>query len=222
MLSLGAAYDGCMRLALASASPARLMLLRQAGIEPELHPTNVDEDALIDAAVAEHGTLTPQHYVTLLAAAKAEAFLATDAASTFTGLVLGGDSSLELDGEMLGKPHTAERARERWLLQRGKSAVLHSGHCLLRVEDGRMVASASVDTATELTFSADITEDEIDAYVATGEPLQVAGAFTIDGRGAAFIDSITGDPSTVIGMSIPAVRRLARDLGVAWYDLWNL
>lgn len=205
-----------MQLVLASASPARLMLMRQAGIEPLLRPTDVDEDALIQAHVAERGSISPQQYVMLLARAKAEAFLGTRDAASFTGLVFGGDSSLELDGEMLGKPHTPERARERWLAQRGKTAVLRSGHCLIRVEAGRVAQLAESATATELTFSPDITEDEIDAYVATGEPLKVAGAFTIDGRGAAFIDTITGDPSTVIGMSIPAVRRLARELGVAW------
>ncbi|WP_293694849.1 nucleoside triphosphate pyrophosphatase [uncultured Agrococcus sp.] len=209
-----------MRLVLASASPARLMLLRQAGIEPIVRPTDVDEDLLIASAKAEHGTLTPETYVTLLARAKAEAFLNTEASTGFTGLVLGGDSSLELDGEMLGKPHTPERARERWLQQRGKTAVLHSGHHVLRVENGERVGADEAWTSTELTFSADISEPEIDAYVATGEPLQVAGAFTIDGRGAAFIDTITGDPSTVIGMSIPAVRRLARRLDVPWHELW--
>lgn len=198
------------------------MLLRQAGIEPTLHPTDVDEDLLIESAIAEHGQLSPKMYVTLLARAKAEAFLGTDASAGFTGLVLGGDSSLELDGEMLGKPHTPERARERWLQQRGKTAVLHSGHFLMRLENGERVGASEAWTSTELTFSADISEGEIDAYVATGEPLKVAGAFTIDGRGAAFIDTITGDPSTVIGMSIPAVRRLARELDVPWHELWNL
>ena len=197
------------------------MLLRQAGIEPEVHPTDVDEDALIEAALAEHGKLAPEDYVGLLADAKATAFLTTDAAAGFTGLVLGGDSALELDGEMLGKPLTPERAHQRWLAQRGKTAVLHSGHAMLRLENGQQVGSAATATATQLTFSADIDEAEIASYVASGEPLQVAGAFTIDGRGAAFIDTITGDPSTVIGMSIPAVRRLARDLGVVWSQLWN-
>ena len=208
-----------MQLVLASASPARLMLMRQVGIEPVLRPTDVDEDALIQAHLAEHGSITPHQYVTLLARAKAEAFLSTPEAESFTGLVFGGDSSLELEGEMLGKPHTPERARERWLAQRGKTAVLHSGHCMIRVSAGQATALTESATATELTFSSDITDEEIDAYVATGEPLKVAGAFTIDGRGAAFIDTITGDPSTVIGMSIPAVRRLARELGVAWPDL---
>ena len=139
-----------------------------------------------------------------------------DPLDDFDGLVLGGDSSLELDGAMLGKPHSPERARERWLAQRGRSATLHSGHWLLRVRFGEVIRSAGRATATSLDFAADIDEAEIDAYVATGEPLEVAGAFTIDGRGAAFIDRIDGDPSTVIGMSIPAVRRLARELGVAW------
>ena len=106
-------------------------------------------------------------------------------------------------------------------MQHGSLAALHSGHALLRLENGQQVGSAATATATPLTFAADIDEEEIAAYVATGEPLQVAGAFTIDGRGAAFIDTITGDPSTVIGMSIPAVRRLARGLGVVWSQLWN-
>ncbi|WAC65253.1 Maf family protein [Agrococcus sp. SL85] len=205
-----------MQLILASASPARLALLRQAGIEPVVRPTDVDEDLLVEAHEAEHGPLAPDAYVLLLARAKAEALLDQDPLTGFDGLVLGGDSSLELDGAMLGKPHTPERARERWLQQRGREAVLHSGHSMLRVRGGRIEDSAHVATATSLRFAADIDESEIDAYVATGEPLQVAGAFTIDGRGAAFIDSISGDPSTVIGMSIPAVRRLARELGVAW------
>lgn len=205
-----------MQLILASASPARLALLRQAGIEPIVTPTDLDEDFLIASHEAEHGPLAPADYVLLLARAKAEALLDQDPLTGFDGLVLGGDSSLELGGEMLGKPHTPERARARWLAQRGRSATLHSGHWMLRVRGGRIQDSAGITTATQLDFAADIETDEIDAYIATGEPLKVAGAFTIDGRGAAFIDRIHGDPSTVVGMSIPAVRRLARELGVAW------
>ena len=208
-----------MQLILASASHARLALLRQAGIEPIVRPTDLDEELLIAAHEAEHGPLSPADYVLLLARAKAEALLDEDPLTGFDGLVLGGDSSLELDGEMLGKPHTPERARERWLAQRGRSATLHSGHWMLRVRDGRIRDSAGTTTATLLDFSPDIDDAEIDAYVASGEPLEVAGAFTIDGRGAAFIDRIDGDPSTVIGMSIPGVRRLARGLGVAWPQL---
>jgi septum formation protein len=205
-----------VQLILASASPARLALLRQAGIEPIVTPTDLDEDFLIASHEAEHGPLAPADYVLLLARAKAEALLDQDPLTGFDGLVLGGDSSLELGGEMLGKPHTPERARARWLAQRGRSATLHSGHWMLRVRGGRIQDSAGITTATQLDFAADIETDEIDAYIATGEPLKVAGAFTIDGRGAAFIDRIHGDPSTVVGMSIPAVRRLARELGVAW------
>jgi septum formation protein len=213
---LSGCEDRRVQLILASASPARLALLRQAGIEPIVTPTDLDEDLLIVAHEAEHGPLAPAEYVLLLARAKAEALLDQDPLTGFDGLVLGGDSSLELDGAMLGKPHTPERARERWLAQRGRSATLHSGHWMLRVQGGRIQDSAGVVTATSLDFAADIDADEIDAYIATGEPLEVAGAFTIDGRGAAFIDRIDGDPSTVVGMSIPAVRRLARELGVAW------
>lgn len=208
-----------MQLILASASPARLALLRQAGIKPIVAPTDLDEELLVAAHEAEHGPLAPADFVVLLARAKAEALLDQDPLTGFDGLVLGGDSALELDGAMLGKPHTPDRARERWLAQRGRSATLHSGHWLLRVRDGRIQQSAGVATATHLDFSPDIDDAEIDAYVASGEPLEVAGAFTIDGRGAAFIDRIDGDPSTVIGLSIPAVRRLARELGVAWPTL---
>ena len=210
---------GRVQLILASASPARLALLRQAGIEPDVRPTDVDEELLVAAHEAEHGPLAPEAFVLLLARAKAEALLGQEALTGFDGLVLGGDSSLELGGRMLGKPHTPERARERWLEQRGREATLHSGHWMLRVRGGAIIGAAGAATATTLRFAADIDDAEIDAYVATGEPLEVAGAFTIDGRGAAFIDTITGDPSTVVGLSIPAVRRLARELGVPWPDL---
>ena len=116
---------------------------------------------------------------------------------------------------------TPERARERWLAQRGRSATLHSGHWMLRVREGRIHDSAGAATATHLDFSPDIDEAEIDAYVATGEPLEVAGAFTIDSLGGPFIDRVEGDPSTVVGMSLSTVRRLAAELGVVWTDLWN-
>lgn len=142
-----------MQLILASASPARLALLRQAGIEPTVTPTDLDEDLLIAAHEAEHGPLAPADYVLLLARAKAEALLDEDPLTGVDGLVLGGDSSLELDGAMLGKPHTPERARERWLAQRGRSATLHSGHWMLRVRHGRILGTAGVATATHLDFS---------------------------------------------------------------------
>ena len=210
-----------MRFHLASTSPARLMLLRQAGIEPVLLASDVDEDLAVEAWEADHGPATTTQVVQLLARAKAEAVLGREPEGRpMTGLLFGGDSALELDGETLGKPHTPERARERWMRQRGREAVLHSGHWLVRLDEGRVVGATGVAVATTLRF-ADLADDEIDAYVATGEPLEVAGAFTIDSLGSAYVEHIDGDPSTVVGMSIPTVRRLARDLGVAWHDLWN-
>ncbi|MFC7431139.1 MULTISPECIES: Maf family protein [unclassified Agrococcus] len=210
-----------MRFHLASTSPARLMLMRQAGIEPVLLASDVDEDLAVEAFEAEHGPATTAQVVQLLARAKAEAVLGREPEGRpMDGLLFGGDSALELDGATLGKPHTPERARQRWLAQRGREAVLYSGHWLVRLEEGRVVGAAGATVAARLRF-ADLADDEIDAYVATGEPLEVAGAFTIDSLGSAFVDEIHGDPSTVIGMSIPTVRRLARELGVAWHDLWN-
>jgi septum formation protein len=135
--------------------------------------------------------------------------------------VFGGDSAFELDGVIHGKPHTAERARERWLAQRGRTGTLHSGHHLLLVRDGEVVGGAGGPTSATVTFADDITDAEIDAYVATGEPLHVAGAFTIDSLGAGFITGIVGDPHTVVGLSIPRLRTLVRELGVDWPGMWN-
>ncbi|GAA2171666.1 Maf family protein [Agrococcus versicolor] len=210
-----------MRFHLASTSPARLMLMRQAGIEPVLLASDVDEDLAVAAHEAEHGPATTAQVVQLLARAKAEAVLGREPEGRpMHGLLFGGDSALELDGATLGKPHTPERARERWLAQRGREAVLHSGHWLVRLDEGRVVAAAGATVATRLRF-AELDDDEIDAYVATGEPLEVAGAFTIDSLGSAYVAEIHGDPSTVVGMSIPTVRRLARGLGATWHELWN-
>lgn len=201
-----------MRLILASTSPARLATLRAAGIEPLTIPPGVDEEAAASAA----GALSPPDLVQLLARLKAEAVAPrSDAAG---GLVLGGDSAFEFDGVVYGKPHTAQRARERWLRQRGGSGLLHSGHWLIDTRTGRAVGAAAV---ARVTFADDITEAEIDAYLETGEPLQVAGAFTIDARGAAFVSSIEGDPHAVVGLSIPLLRKLVRSLGVEWTELWN-
>ncbi|TPW77254.1 Maf family protein [Schumannella soli] len=141
-------------------------------------------------------------------------------------LIFGGDSAFAFGGTIYGKPHLPERARERWLAYRGHNGVggvgvLHSGHWLIALRDGRVVDAVGEASQAEVHFSGDLSEAEIDAYVATGEPLKVAGAFTIDGRGAAFIDRVVGDPSTVIGLSIPLLRRLASRLGVAWPELWN-
>jgi septum formation protein len=139
----------------------------------------------------------------------------------FDGIVIGGDSMFELNGVIYGKPYTPEAATARWHDMRGRTGVLHSGHSILRVAPGAELIEANDIAEASVTFAADISDEEIDAYVASGEPLQVAGAFTIDSLGGPFIDHVGGDPSTVVGMSLSTVRRLARELGVSWPSLWN-
>jgi septum formation protein len=197
---------------LASTSPARLATLRAAGIEPVAIAPGVDEDA----AVAAAGPLAPADMVMLLARLKAEAVAA--AHPELDGLIFGGDSAFEFDGTVYGKPHRPEVARQRWLAHRGRSGRLHSGHWLIDARTGAAVGAPAVAT---VNFADDITEAEIDAYIATGEPLEVAGAFTIDAKGAAFIESIDGDPHAVVGLSIPLLRTLTRRLAIEWHDLWN-
>lgn len=206
-----------MHLFLASASPARIQTLRQVGLSPEVISHEVDEEALVAEATAT-GPVPAQKMVQLLAEAKA-----SDACRRHgvTGLVLGGDSLFEVGGQIFGKPHTPEVAKHRWELQRGQTGTLHSGHSLLWCEAGEVIAEAGVATQTDVTFVADLTDQEIDAYIATGEPLKVAGAFTIDAKGAGFIESISGDPYTVVGLSVAALRRLVRELGLNYTDLWS-
>jgi septum formation protein len=206
-----------VHLFLASTSPARLQTLRQVGITPSVLRHTVDEEALVEKATAA-GPIPAREMVQLLARAKAQ-----DAArlAGVTGLILGGDSLFEVDGEIFGKPHTPERARQRWHRQRGQTGVLHSGHTLIHSEDGAVVAEASVATQTSVTFVDDLSDEEIDAYIATGEPLKVAGAFTIDAKGAGFIESIDGDPYTVVGLSVAALRRMVLQLGFSYTDLWS-
>lgn len=208
-----------MRLYLASTSPARLATLRAAGIEPVLLSSGVDEDAVAAAA----GPLPVDEAVLVLARAKAEAVVGSlvDGAP-IDGMIVGGDSLFELDGVIYGKPHRAEVARERWNLMRGRTGRLHSGHWVIDHRGGVAAASTGLTSTTSVTFADDITDDEIDAYIATGEPLWVAGAFTIDSLGSAFITSVEGDPHTVVGLSVSLVRRLARDLGFEWSEFWNL
>lgn len=194
------------RLVLASRSPARLATLRRAGIEPDVVVSGVDESQL--------DGLPPADLALGLARLKAAAVVDRVEGS---GLVLGCDSVLELDGEALGKPGTAEVATARWRAMRGRSGVLHSGHCL---HDLDTQAEVSEVASTTVHF-ADVTDAEIAAYVATGEPLQVAGAFTIDGFGGAFVAGVEGDHHNVIGVSLPLLRRLVGRLGHRWTDLWN-
>jgi len=132
-------------------------------------------------------------------------------------LVVGCDSVLEFDGVVHGKPGTAELARDRWRAMRGSSGVLHTGHCVIDTRDGRVVARS----AKTVVHFAELTDDEVDAYVATGEPLNVAGAFTIDGMGGAFVTGIEGDPHTVVGIGLPLLREMFAELGVAWHTLWR-
>ncbi|MGZ0711454.1 Maf family protein (plasmid) [Coraliomargarita sp. W4R53] len=213
-----------MRVCLASTSPARLMLLGQFGISPLTVAPNVDEEAVIDAVQAsERRILGPDEHVLLLARRKAADVAArlVDDIPDFDGIVIGGDSMFELDGEVLGKPHTPENARARWLAMRGQTGVLHSGHAVVRLAPGTPPHEVHAVAEASVTFAADITDDEIDAYVASGEPLSVAGAFTVDSLGGAFITRIDGDPSTVVGMSLSTLRALVRELGVSWTDLWD-
>lgn len=204
-----------MRLLLASSSPARAATLRSAGVEPLLLAADLDENALLRDAAAERGPLGVDEAVLLLARAKAEAVAATSAGMQ-ADLVVGCDSLLDLDGDALGKPGTAERARARWQRMRGRTGVLRSGHWI-RMRDGRTAGAVS---ATTVHF-ADVTDVEIEAYIATGEPLAVAGAFTIDGLGGAFVAGLEGDPHGVVGISLPLLRELLIGLGVRWTDLWH-
>jgi septum formation protein len=193
-------------LVLASASPARLGLLRQAGLDPKVRVSGVDEDALTAA--------TPGELALVLAEAKAR----TVAALLADGeLVIGCDSVLELDGLALGKPADAAEARERWVSMRGREGVLRTGHCVIDTVTGR-ASSATASTTVRFGTPDDA---EIAAYVASGEPLHVAGAFTLDGRSAPFVEGVDGDPGNVIGLSLPLLRQLLADLGIRITDLWS-
>ena len=197
------------------------MLLRQAGIEPVTMAPDVDEEAVIARTQAAQGRrLDADEHVLLLARLKAADVAARVAGDGFEGIVIGGDSMFEIDGEILGKPYTAQAAAQRWRRMRGRTGMLHSGHSVIRVSGGSS-AEAHAVAAASVGFAADVTDAEVDAYVASGEPLHVAGAFTIDSLGGAFIDRVEGDPSTVVGMSLSTVRRLTAELGVTWTDLWN-
>ena len=200
------------------------MLLRQAGIEPLTRAPQVDEEAVIAAVEAQEGrVLPPAEHVLLLARHKAADVVASLRADEpdFDGIVIGGDSMFAFGGEVLGKPYEPEIAAARWRAMRGGTGVLHSGHSVFRVRAGHEPAEAFAVAEASVTFAADITDDEIAAYVASGEPLHVAGAFTVDSLGGAFIERVEGDPSTVVGMSLSTLRRITGELGVTWTDLWN-
>ncbi|TWX40242.1 septum formation inhibitor Maf [Frigoribacterium sp. ACAM 257] len=218
-------------LYLASTSPARLALLRAAGVEPVLISPGVDEEAAVASAEQAAGrSLTASETVSLLARAKAEAVLdVTVDGSPLDGLVLGGDSAFEFDGQVHGKPHEPALALDRWrrMAEVGRG-TLWSGHWLIDHRGGVPRADAAFPSSgagavasADLTFADDLDPAELAAYVETGEPLEVAGAFTIDGRASAFITHIEGTPSAVVGLSVPVLRSLVRGFGVPWHELWT-
>ena len=194
-----------MRVVLASASPARLAVLRGAGLDPEIIVSGVDEDA--------YEAATTRELVGLLAGAKARAV----AAGLDDGLVIGCDSMLDLDGDAYGRPADAAEAIAQWRQMSGKTGTLFTGHCVIDAANG---GSAWGVAATTVRFGTP-TEDEIAAYVATGEPLKMAGAFTIEGLGGWFVDSIDGDHNNVIGISLPLLRRLLVNFGLTIPALWS-
>ncbi|MEV0588730.1 nucleoside triphosphate pyrophosphatase [Nonomuraea sp. NPDC050310] len=192
-------------IVLASASSARLALLRSAGLDPKVIVSGVDEDAI--------SAPTPAQLALRLAQEKAR----TVAADLTEGVVIGCDSVLELDGRPYGKPGTPEVALERWRLMRGRTGRLVTGHCLIEAATGREAARVG---STVVHF-AQPSDEEIAAYVATGEPLGLAGAFSLDGYGGWFVEGIEGDHGNVLGISLPLVRALLGELGYAVTDFWR-
>ncbi len=211
-----------MQLYLASTSPARRALLRSAGVEPKIVHPEVDEEATVRAAEAGRSALDAPDMVQLLARAKAEAACGRLVdGDPIDGFIVGGDSAFEFGGTIFGKPHRVEVAKQRWLQQRGATGVLHSGHWLIDHRGGVAHRAVGAPSSARVTFADDIADDELDAYLASGEPLEVAGAFTIDSLGGPFITRIEGDPSTVVGLSLPTLRKLFLQLGVRWPSLWS-
>ncbi|WP_020662573.1 Maf family protein [Amycolatopsis benzoatilytica] len=203
-----------MRLVLASQSPARLAVLRSAGLDPAVLVSGVDEDAVA-------ATLTdpePAELVMALAAAKANAVV--EMVSEPDAVIIACDSMLSIGGEMVGKPATAEIAKQRWARMAGGSGDLLTGHAVVRLDGGRRTKEAAGTRSTTVHF-ANPSQAEIDAYVATGEPLQVAGAFTLDALGGWFVEGVEGDPSSVIGISLPLVRELLAEVGVSVVEMWK-
>jgi len=192
------------RLVLASASRARLRTLQNAGLSPEVVVSGVDESTV--------KVTTPADYTLKLAQLKAVAV----AADQKRAIVIGCDSVLALDGQILGKPASEDEAIARWEQMRGRAGVLHTGHCVIDTHREVWLARSA---ATQVRF-AHVSDEEIEAYVATGEPSAVAGAFTLDGLGGAFVSGVTGDPHNVVGISLPLLRLMLEELGFVWTEFW--
>ena len=201
---------------LASASPARLAVLRAAGIDPVVLVSGVDEDAV----QSEQAGTGPAATVAALAAAKAEAVLPQVLSALPDAVVLGCDSMLLRGGMLRGKPGSVQTARDEWLAMAGGTAELLTGHAVVRIA-GRRVTARVRDTQRTLIRFGRPSAAEVEAYLATGEPLQVAGSLTIDGYGGWFVEGVDGDHSSVIGISLPLTRRLLADVGVGVIELWR-
>ena len=205
------------RLVLGSASEGRRRVLRQAGVEPRVVVSGVDEDAVIAALGAN---ASPGDVVRSLAEAKAEHVVTLiESAVAADCVVIGCDSMLDLDGRLVGKPASVDAARRQWQAMGGRSGQLHTGHCLLRLTDGKITHRAAESCVTTVHFGTPAAAD-LDAYLDSGEPLAVAGAFTLDGLGGWFVERIEGDPSNVIGLSLPQTRRMLGGMGLSIADLW--
>jgi septum formation protein len=198
---------------LASASPARLMLLRSQNIQPIVIASDVNEKEIEE----KYKSSSTEIVVKELSIAKAN-YVLTNNVSLNTGILIAADSMLEFESESLGKPLNAENAIARWQKMRGKSGILHTGHTVIRLDNLQTITRV---VSTKVEF-ANVDDKEILDYVATSEPLNVAGAFTIDSLGAAFVKEVQGDHSNVIGLSLPALREIVRELGLSWTSLWEM
>jgi septum formation protein len=198
---------------LASASPARLMLLRSQKINPIVIPSEINESQIEE----EHKDQKTEVIVEKLSIAKANYVLENNL-SIDKGILIAADSMLEFDSKSFGKPLNASNAIERWKQMRGKIGILHTGHTVIRLDNKQTISRV---VSTKVQF-ANVDDEEIIAYVASGEPLQVAGAFTLDSLGAAFVTQVQGDHSNVVGLSLPTLREIVRELGLSWTSLWEM